>query len=373
MRTTYNCMQVLIITETLRSDSGTGRYSSLILREYPELGVVPTVLTAGTSNATGKKEAELLPLTSWWSFLKNVLLARKRARSFPIVHGFDVWPYGVDAYLSVLGTTKALFLNGVGTYSVAPKYFSLKRILMRRALMRAKKVYCISEYTARRVRESAAVRTEVVLLGATKMPPISKEYLEDVKKKHVLQNRSPICITVGQIKHRKGQLDTLRALSRLKEIFPNLSYVIVGNDDDEQYVGEIKNFAAKHGMSEQVKILPNVSDEELSALYMLSDVFCLTSNNDQDHFEGFGLVFLEAAQFGVPGVGSRSCGIESALKDGYSGYLAHQGDERDIAQAIQAVLREKNRLGEQARHFAASFSWRKAAEHFVKGYEEIRE
>jgi phosphatidylinositol alpha-1,6-mannosyltransferase len=243
---------------------------------------------------------------------------------------------------------------------------------MNRAYGRARRVYCISEYTAKRIKEqSPRAKTEVVLLGVTAIPHVPDAYLVQVSEKYAIEGHFPVFITVGQIKHRKGQLDTLQALAQLKREFPNLLYIMVGRDDDKVYVDAIKSYAKENDMRDAIRIISGADDTELSALYSLSDVFCLNSNNDGEHFEGFGLVFLEAAQFGLAGIGSRDCGIESALKDGYSGYLTLQGDPHDIAEKMRELLKEGNRekMGGQALEYASRFNWEEAAKRFVSEYE----
>src|SRR3569623_55113 len=39
-----------------------------------------------------------------------------------LVHALDAWPYGFYGFAAVFGTKKKLFINGIGTYSVAPLY-----------------------------------------------------------------------------------------------------------------------------------------------------------------------------------------------------------------------------------------------------------
>jgi glycosyltransferase involved in cell wall biosynthesis len=41
-------------------------------------------------------------------------------------------------------------------------------------------------------------------------------------------------------------------------------------------------------------------------------------------FEGFGIVYLEAAAAGIPSIGSLDCGAEDAIQDKISGRLVSQ-------------------------------------------------
>ena len=274
-------MRVLVIADNIQLRDGTGRYSSMALAEYPSLGVEPTILTLKSKGKFKDELNILLPLTTLANFFRNVFLTRKLAKNFEVVHAFDVWPYGVYAYLAVLATKKKLFMNGVGTYSVPPPGFSLKKLFMNLALGRAGRVYCISDYTEKRIRQRfPRAKTEVVYLGLTKMPEATLEFVERVRDKYGLTRRRPVIITVGHIKYRKGQLDTLRAVEGLREKFPDILYLMAGLDDDEFYVGQIKKFARERNFTDSLRIITDASDKELGALYQSSDVFCLNSNKD---------------------------------------------------------------------------------------------
>ena len=72
--------------------------------------------------------------------------------------------------------------------------------------------------------------------------------------------------------------------------------------------------------------------EDLSCVYASGDVFALPS-----HAEGFGLVFIEAAMRGLPGVGTRVGGIPEAVLEGETGLLAPVRDIAGLADALSRL------------------------------------
>jgi len=110
------------------------------------------------------------------------------------------------------------------------------------------------------------------------------------------------------------------------------------------------------------------NDEELAFFYQICDIFLLNSNNDKEHFEGFGGVFLEAAQFGKPAIGSKNCGIESAIRDGVSGYLTTQADHKNIKDKILLSIKNKEMLSRGATNFYRDFSWKKTVDQYLGFY-----
>jgi len=331
-------MRVLIITNNcVKESGGWGRYSSEVIEHLKKRNIDVGVFEINNLN------------------FGLFLSARKAARHCDVVHAMDIWPYALYAYFAVLGTNKKLILSGVGTYSVAPMRKFLQRTLLKIIFKRVLKVVCISDYTRDQIRSYIPnAPVETVLMGLTKLPSVTIEK----------SSRYPLILTVGAVKERKGQLDTFRAVLLLKEKYPNILYVTIGDLSDAKYVSEIR----KIGNEKYIQMLSDITDVGLSEWYARADVFCLNANNKKNHFEGFGLAILEAGQFGVPSVGSANCGIESAIEDGVSGYLSQQGDTQDIARKIEEALTLKR---SKVINFIHKFDWDNTVDTYVAYYQSM--
>ena len=75
-------------------------------------------------------------------------------------------------------------------------------------------------------------------------------------------------------------------------------------------------------------------------MYQEAPVFVLTPMMEDLHFEGLGLVYLEAGAYGLPVVASRCGGVSDAVRDGENGILAPEGDIDQIARAILRPLED---------------------------------
>jgi glycosyltransferase involved in cell wall biosynthesis len=353
-------MKVLVLAETRDVRSGWGRYAYEVTSELERRKIDVELITS-----------RQLRSLSVIGFFKNILFIRSRiTKNVTLVHAFDVWPFSVYAYLAGIGKGKPLFITGVGTYSIPPEK-GIKSWIMIRALSKAAEIFCISNYTLSLIKSRVTrAHTSLVYWGTTKLPRISEKEVQQYKQFHKIKPiQSPIIITVGQIKHRKGQLDTLRAIRELKLIYPHILYIAIGSTSDHEYVKTMTDYAENNHLNDNFKIINNQkADEELSFFYSISDIFAMNSNNDGDHFEGFGLVFLEAAQFGKPAVGSSNCGIEDAIVDGVTGYLTRQGDSQDIANKIELLLKNRGPMGEKARERAKGITWQKTVDHHLNSY-----
>ena len=370
-------MRVLVITNYLGNFGGLGRYSYEVVKALRAQSTEVDVLSEAPQPKEKFEYNQLRPVfgqkktTLMKNLLHNLATTRRIAKDYDVIHAHDGWPYGVYGWYATLGTKKRLFVTGIGTYSVAPLKEKVRGVLLRLAYKRAAGIFCISEYVLKRLRETGPyTRARVVFMGTTELPKVPADRIAELSKKFSVGEKYPIIVSVGDVKHRKGQLDTLKSLHLLKDAYPHFLYVIIGDDSDVYYVGRIKSYIKEFHLEDNVLIISKMYDDKiLSFFYTICDLVMLNSNNEQDHFEGFGLVLLEAAQFGKPTIGSRGCGIESAISDGYNGYLANQGDHDDIAAKVRRIVeKDAAAFGPHALEFYKRFLWEKTAREYLRDY-----
>ena len=369
-------MKVLIITASVNQKSGWGRYGLAVINELVRQGHDVQVLSEDISASSSIPIVQIKPLRSLIplvALFKNMLVARLHAKDVDVVHALDGWPYGVYGLAAVFGTQKRLVVNGVGTYAVAPLYTWGSAWLLRRAYARAVAILCISNYTAKQIADAGIEKEKIhtVHMGAPQLPVLSKEEIEAlVQTAGVSPKHHPVVLTVGAIKERKGQLDTLRAVEILKKQYPDILYLVVGSGNHKDYIKTLLAYAGEHGLSENLRIMSDVDDSTLAALYSSSTVFALNSNSDpgSHHFEGFGLVVLEAAGYGKPAVGSKGSGIEDAIHEGKTGFTTKQRDADDIARKVEALLARYEFFSANAKMWHSRFTWAETIRQYTEFY-----
>ena len=253
---------------------------------------------------------------------------------------------------------------------MAPLSYIAKRLLLVRAYRRAQRIFCISAYTQSRLLKIVSLtNTNVVPLATSTLKILSKSDADEIVRHYGIVAQTPVFLTVGQIKERKGQLDTLKALNLLKRHHPNFLYVMIGSGEEKGYIGLIHAYMKEQRLQKNVLLIMDSRDDSVPAFfYSRCDVFLLNANSEKSHFEGFGLVILEAAQYGRPSIGSRGSGIEDAIKDGYNGFLTGQKEYQEIAAKIEIILKDYARFSENAREFASRFSWRNTVDNYILDY-----
>ncbi len=343
-------MKILYLTPDMNPKSGWGRYAADLVCGVKANGCATTVL-AVEGGARG--------------FLRAVVYARKHIGDFDIIHALDVYPYGVIAYFARIFLSKKIVVTAQGTYAIEPLYGWKTAFLSKLACKSANAVIAISNFTKEELLKKVKLRNIEVINHGVNLALFYTEHLPGDEN---------FILSVGAIKRRKGYHISIPAFALAGKNFPTLKYKIVGSHSDTAYFNELKGLAAKYGVSESVEFLNEVSEVELRGLYQKSQLFVLTSLNIDHNFEGFGLVFLEAAAAGLPVVGTLGNGIEDAVKNDYNGILVRQNDIEATAGAISTILSSNKRrqaMSENSHEWARAHPLEKTVAQYIAAYKSL--
>jgi phosphatidylinositol alpha-1,6-mannosyltransferase len=168
--------------------------------------------------------------------------------------------------------------------------------------------------------------------------------------------------SVGRLQRRKGHDAVLQALAEVRRVIPRVRYVIVG---DGPHRDVLEAQSRELDLTDVVTMVGAVPDADLPAWYRAADVFVLPNRPDGVDFEGFGIVFLEAAACGLPVIGGRSGGAPEAVADGITGCLVDGTDIGELSRVMIALGLDpagRAAMGDAgARRARSDFSWESAA------------
>ena len=151
----------------------------------------------------------------------------------------------------------------------------------------------------------------------------------------------PVILTVARLVPHKGQDTGIKAIAALRDEFPRLRYVLVGEGHDES---RLRSLAAQLGVGDYVTFAGAIADDDLPEAYATATIYLGASRLDEEiNVEGFGISFLEAAASGVPVVAGDSGGVRSAVRDGETGVVVPPENGEMIANALAAFLRDEGR------------------------------
>ena len=170
-----------------------------------------------------------------------------------------------------------------------------------------------------------------------------------------LRSPAPLFAYLGRLKRYKGVHHVIRSFAAMDH--PTATLEIAGAGD---YRPALERLAASLDLGERVRFLGRIHEQAKLALLRRAWALVFASPK-----EGWGITNLEAAACGTPVVASNSPGIRESVRDGDTGYLVPHGDVRAMAAAMSRLAADPHlveRLGAQARGFAETFTWERAAE-----------
>jgi phosphatidyl-myo-inositol dimannoside synthase len=232
--------------------------------------------------------------------------------------------------------------------------------LKRWILESADLVVAISDYTAsltRSVAPAANIVTIPLAVNHTFFIPLDSL---TSRRKWQITTEFVLC-TVSRIHMYKGYDTVLRSLASLpKADRARFTYLIAGKGPDLE---QLKRMSVELGVSDQVRWLGFVPDEDLPWLYSASNLFVLMTREipTEQSVEGFGLVFLEAQACGTPVVGTATGGISDAISHGDGGWLIEQDDVEGLTNILIKLAsnsRSFQVMGAKARQrIERDFTW----------------
>ena len=171
---------------------------------------------------------------------------------------------------------------------------------------------------------------------------------------------------VGRPEERKGLPILLTAFNALVEHVPCRLTVIGAERED------VLRYIADPDLLRWMDIRGRVSREELWAELHGADLLCAPSLSG----ESFGMVLTEAFAAGTPVIASAIAGYSDVVSDGVDGLLVPPGDPQRLAEELQRVHYEPERLremGEAARRSAQRYAWPRVADQVTAVYERAIE
>jgi glycosyltransferase involved in cell wall biosynthesis len=154
---------------------------------------------------------------------------------------------------------------------------------------------------------------EVIPLGIKK-PVFERKRRTDFG----LSDDEIVFCTIGRLVKRKNIDDICSVLSHLKNDY-SFKFLIIGDGPER---GHLEALKVKLNLDDHVRFLGNATDEEKFQILALSDFYLSTALH-----EGFGLVFLEAMECGLPIVCYDRGGQNDFLISGKTGYLVELGNK----------------------------------------------
>lgn len=214
----------------------------------------------------------------------------------------------------------------------AGRMHRLSAMLERRYLATVDGCIATSHHTARQI--EAATDTETVVAypgGRAEGAAVATDRVA------VRARTGPLRVAfIGNLLPRKGLHTLLKALASLDQEW---RATIVGKPIDRSYATRIEHQIDALSISEQVRRRGRVSEEGITSVLAASDVLAVPSA-----YESFGMVYLEAMEYGVVPIASGVGGANEYIEHGTNGYLVQPDTPEVLANHLARLGSDRDRL-----------------------------
>ena len=229
-----------------------------------------------------------------------------------------------------------------------------------------KTIVANSQYTKNLAIKIGVEENKIIVInpGVENTRELNKKTINKVE--NLLKHKFPRLITISRLEKRKNHFNVIMALRNLKQIYPNIVYICVGEGEEED---NIKNITEELNLNEQVMFFKNITSELKNSLLAKSNIFVMPSIINKNSVEGFGIAYIEAAQYGLPSLGGKDGGAYDAIHNEITGLICDGNNLDDVYSSIDSMLKNNKYLeyGKIAKENSSKFLW----DRIIKKYIDI--
>ncbi len=222
-----------------------------------------------------------------------------------------------------------------------------------------------SNYTKNLAVDLGVQEEKIVIInpGIDPVVEVPKKYLDEAEV--ILKGKKNRIITVSRFDKRKNHEKVIMALRNLKEIYPDITYTCIGYGDEEE---KLKKLVIELKLEDQVTFLKDVPLNLKNALISKSDIFVMPSIIHKKSVEGFGIAYLEAAQYGIPSIGGKDGGASDAIIHQKTGLICDGNKLEDVYSSIDNIFKNNKYVeyGKEAKINAENFLWDRIIENYKR-------
>ncbi|QSG01289.1 glycosyltransferase family 4 protein [Natranaeroarchaeum sulfidigenes] len=148
-------------------------------------------------------------------------------------------------------------------------------------------------------------------------------------------------VYLGNVVPRKDPKTLLAAIARGHPERDWELTVVGSHDADPDYAASVVMAASEYGIDDRVEFTGKIEPPGLEAILERSHVCCVPSR-----YEAFGMVYLEAMEYGVVPIAGSVGGAGEFVEHGHNGFVVEPGDEAGITTHLQELDDQRGRLAQ---------------------------
>ena len=240
-------------------------------------------------------------------------------------------------------------------------------MLNKRVLSSAKKVKYIianSNFTKNLAISIGLPENKIHIIHPGCDNPIKIESTFQLKAEDLYKDSFPKILTVGRLDRRKNHQNILMCIRNLKEKFPNIKYISIGDGEEKE---NILKLVKELKIENEVIFLHKTEQKLKAALIKNSNLFLMPSIIVKKSVEGFGISFVEAASYGVGSIGGKHGGASDAIDNEKTGLICDGENINSIYESILKFFENGNHkiYGTNALNFSKNFNWSKVVKKYL--------
>jgi len=351
----------------------TGHIVSVITSQYNGLAKIEMVNGVNIIRVPvfPRKKMEVATMASMLSYFPSSCLKaliHMNASNYDILNTHFAIPSGPTGYIlsKVFHLPNVLSIHGGDIFDpskqLSPHNTPVLKETVRTMLNTADRVVAQSTDTKKNAYAyfNTDCKIDIVPLGIKK-PFFKGKY----RRNFGFDPKTIVFCTIGRLVKRKNIDDTLSVLSQIKHHY-QFQFLIVGDGPQRPH---IENQIHRLGLEGRVRLLGNISDEEKFQILDISDCYLSTALH-----EGFGLVFLEAMEFGLPIICYNKGGQNDFLVNGKTGFLVELGDKNKFLKSVEKIINNfklKKAISEYSRSVIKNYYIPICADKYISIFEDL--
>ena len=133
-------------------------------------------------------------------------------------------------------------------------------------------------------------------------------------------------------------------------------------------IDQKKELVKELNLGTQVMFFKGIGDDLKNALVAKSNIFVMPSIIHKTSVEGFGIAYVEAAQYGVTSLGGKDGGASDAISHDKTGLICDGNNLDDIYSSLNSMIENKKYLhfGKNAKELSSKFNWSNTIDDYKK-------
>ncbi len=206
-------------------------------------------------------------------------------------------------------------------------------------------------------------KIRTVVHNCIKIPDTDKY---ESKKLHIFHKyginpENTVLTNIGYFNDQKAQTDLIYAFQQLDSERDNITLIIVGWGRLEK---KLKELAASLDLSKKIIFTGKCSRSQVFEVLSITDIFLLSS-----HWEGFGIVLIEAMAFAKPVISTDTHGAREVIENGKTGILVPIGKPDQMAESVIKLLDQPEQMKKMGQKGFERLIRYFTCEQFIKKYE----